>query len=88
MFEISKESHFYDSCQVCGVDKTESGNLNIYSVKIMNKYGQGTELHLCSNCCNALSKLTEEPDKRMYGIKMMSIDEFEALTNDTKCSIL
>ena len=74
MFEIEKISHFA-SCQVCGVDKTESGNLNIYSVKAMNKYKQGTELHLCSNCCNALSKLTEEPDRRMHGIKMMSIDE-------------
>ena len=77
MFEISKESHFYDSCQVCGVDRTESANLNIYAVKIMNKYKHGVELHLCSNCCNTLSKLTEEPDKRMYGIKMMSIDELE-----------
>lgn len=88
MFEISKEDRFYDSCQVCGVDKTESANLNIYSIKIMNKYKQGTELHLCNNCCNVLSKLTAEPDKRMYGIKTMSIDELEELTNNTKCSII
>ena len=52
MFEISKENHLYYSCQVCGIDTTESGNLNIYSVKIMNKYKQGVELHLCNNCCN------------------------------------
>ena len=88
MFEISKENHLYYSCQVCGIDTTESGNLNIYSVKIMNKYKQGVELHLCNNCCNVLSKLTEEPDRRMYGIKMMSIDELEELTNNTKCSII
>lgn len=88
MFEISKEHHFYDICQVCGVDKTESANLNIYSVKLMNKYKQGVELHLCSNCCNTLSELTKEPDRRMYGIKMMSIDELEELTNNTKCSII
>ena len=88
MFEISKENHFYNSCQVCGVDKTESANLNIYAVKIMNKYKQGVELHLCSNCCNVLSNLTKEPDRRMYGIKAMSIDELEELTNNTKCSII
>ena len=80
MFEISKEDHFYDKCQVCGVDKTESEKLNIYTVKIMNKHRQGVELHLCSNCCNVLSKLTEEPDRRMYGVRMMSIDELEDLT--------
>ena len=79
MFEISKEDHFYDKCQVCGVDKTESEKLNIYTVKIMNKHRQGVELHLCSNCCNVLSKLTEEPDRRMYGVRMMSIDELEEL---------
>lgn len=77
MFEISKGDNFYDSCQVCGVDKTESANFNIYAIKIMNKNRQGVELHLCSNCCNTLSKLTEEPDRCMYGIKMMSIDELE-----------
>lgn len=88
MFEISKGDHFYDSCQVCGVDKTEHASLNIYAIKIMNKNKQGVELHLCSNCCNVLSKLTEEPDKRMYGMKMMSVDELEELTNNTKCSII
>lgn len=81
MFEISKGHYFYDSCQVCGVDKTESGNLNIYSIKIMNKNKQGVELHLCGNCCNVLSKLTEEPDRRMYGIRMLSIDELEESTS-------
>lgn len=80
MFEISKEDHFYDKCQVCGVDKTESEKLNIYTVKIMNKHRQGVELHLCSNCCNVLSKLIEEPDRRMHGVRMMSIDELEDLT--------
>lgn len=88
MFEISKENHSYYRCQVCRVDGTESANLNIYSIKIMNKYQQGTELHLCSRCCNVLSELTAEPDRRMYGIKMMSIDELEELTNNTKCSII
>lgn len=81
MFEISKGDRFYDSCQVCGVDCTESANLNIYSIKIMNKYKQGVELHLCNNCCNALSKLTDEPDRRMYGVKMISIDELEESTH-------
>lgn len=80
MFVINKENHFYDRCQVCGADKTKSANLNIYTIKIMNKHRQGVELHLCSNCCNALSELTKEPDRRMYGIKMMSIDELEDLT--------
>lgn len=88
MFEISKGSHFYANCQVCGVDKSESANLNIYAIKVMNKYRQGTELHLCSNCCNVLSQLTAEPDKRMYGVRMMSVDELEELTNNTKCSII
>lgn len=80
MFEISRKDHFYDSCQVCGADKTKNESLNIYSIKIMNKLKQGVELHLCSNCCNVLSKLTEEPDRRMYGIRMVSIDELEDLT--------
>lgn len=77
MFEISKGDPFYNSCQVCGADKSESANLNIYSIKIMNEYKQGVALRLCSNCCNVLSKLTEEPDRRMYGIRMMSIDELD-----------
>ena len=81
MFEINRENHFYDICQVCGVDRTESANTNIYSVKIMNKYRQGVELHLCSQCCNVLSKLTEEPDKRLYGVRMISIDELEEVDN-------
>lgn len=81
MFEISKGIGFHNKCQVCGVDNSESANLNIYSIKIMNKYKQGVELHLCSNCCNVLSKLTEEPDRRMYGIKMMSIDELKESVN-------
>ena len=88
MFEISKEDRLYTSCQVCGVDRTESANLSIYSVKVMNKNKQGTELHLCSRCCDVLSKLTAEPDRRMYGVKMMSIDELEVLTNNTRCSII
>lgn len=77
MFEISKEDYFYNRCQACGVSRTESANLNIYTVRIMNKHKQGTELHLCSNCCNVLSKLTAEPDRRMYGVKYCSIEELD-----------
>jgi hypothetical protein len=87
MFEIEKINHFA-SCQVCGNDASENMQDRIYAIRIMNKYQQGAELRLCSNCCNALSKLTEEPDKRMHGIRMMSIDELEELTNNTKCSII
>ena len=82
MFEISKEKHFYDICQVCGADKSKSADINIHSIKLMNKHKSGVELHLCSQCCNVLSKLTAEPDKHLYGIKMMSVeelDEFEGL---------
>lgn len=77
MFEISKETnpHFY--CLVCGLGKSLPANTGIYLIKIMNKNKQGTALHLCSNCCNTLSKLTEEPDRRMHGLKMVSIDELE-----------
>lgn len=76
MFVIEKINHFA-CCQVCGNDASESIQDKIYSIKIMNKYQQGTELHLCCNCCNALSKLLEAPDKRMYGVRMMSIDELD-----------
>jgi hypothetical protein len=76
MFEIEKVNHFA-CCQVCGNDASENMQDRIYSIKVMNKYQQGTELHLCSNCCNALSKLIEEPDKRMHGIKVMRIDELD-----------
>ena len=77
MFEIEKTNHF-GFCQVCN-----SKNIldSFYTIKVMNKYKQGTELHLCSNCCNILSDFTKEPDRRMHGIKMMSIDELEELTN-------
>jgi hypothetical protein len=73
MFEIEKINHF-GFCQVCN-----SKNIldSFYTIKVMNKDKQGTELHLCGNCCNVLSKLTAEPDKRMYGIRVMSIDELE-----------
>lgn len=77
MFEINRENHSYDRCQVCGADKAESANINIYSIKLMNRQKCGMELHLCSHCCNVLSDLTKEPDKRLYGIRMMSIDELE-----------
>ena len=87
MFEIEKISCFA-RCQACGNDASENMEDRIYAIRVMSKYRQGTELHLCSNCCNVLSKLTAEPDKRMYGIKMMSIDELEELTNNTKCSII
>lgn len=88
MFEISKENDPHFNCLVCGLNKSMPASSNIYLIGIMNKYKQGVELHLCSNCCNVLSKLIEEPDKRMHGIKMMSIDELEELTNNTKCSII
>jgi sulfur relay (sulfurtransferase) complex TusBCD TusD component (DsrE family) len=87
MFEIEKISCFA-RCQVCGNDASENMKDRIYAVRIMNKYQQGVELHLCNNCCNVLSKITDNPDKLMYGIKMMSIDELEELTNNTKCSII
>ena len=87
MFEIEKINHLA-CCQVCGNDASENIQDRIYAIRIMNKYQQGVELHLCSNCCNVMSKLTDNPDKRMHGIKMMSIDELEELTNNTKCSIL
>lgn len=76
MFEIEKINHFA-CCQVCGNDASENMQDKIYAIRIMNKNQQGTEIRLCSNCCNVLSKLTEEPDRRMYGIRMMSIDELE-----------
>lgn len=76
MFEIEKINHL-DCCQVCGNDASENIQDRIYAIKIMNKYKQGVELHLCSNCCNALSNITKEPDKRMYGIKAMRIDELD-----------
>ena len=76
MFEIEKVNHFA-CCQVCGNDASENMQDRIYSIKVMSKYQQGTELHLCSNCCNTLSKLIEEPDKRMHGIKVMRIDDID-----------
>ncbi len=76
MFEIEKIKHFA-CCQVCGNEASKNMQNRIYSIKVMNKAHQGTELHLCSNCCNALSRLIAEPDKRMYGIKVMSIDELD-----------
>ena len=76
MFEIEKIKHFA-CCQVCGNDASENMQDKIYAIRIMNKNQQGTEIRLCSNCCNVLSKLTEEPDRRMYGIRAMSIDELE-----------
>lgn len=88
MFEISKGDHFYNRCQVCEADKSVSANINIYSIRIVNKHNNGVEIHLCSNCCNILSDLTKEPDRCMHGIKMMSVDELEELTNNTKCSII
>ena len=76
MFEIEKINHFA-CCQVCGNDASENIQDKIYAIRIMNKNHQGTEIRLCSKCCNVLSKLTEEPDKRMSGVKMMSIDELD-----------
>lgn len=77
MFEISKVNDPYVYCQVCGLDKSMPASSSIYSITILNRLKQGVELHLCNNCCSTLSKLTEEPDKRMYGIRMMSIDELD-----------
>lgn len=77
MFEINKENDPHFHCLVCGSDKSLPANTGIYLIKIMNRHQQGTALHLCSNCCNILSDLTKEPDKRMYGLKMVSIDELE-----------
>ena len=77
MFEIERDGHLYGNCQVCGADKSDSINLNIYSIKLMNKNRQGVELRLCSHCCDVLSKITAEPDNRMHGIRMMSVDELE-----------
>ena len=77
MFEIGKINDPYVYCQVCGLDKGLPTSSNVYSITIMNRLKQGVELHLCSNCCNVLSKLIEEPDKRMHGIKVMRIDELD-----------
>ena len=74
MFEIERETCF-TCCQVCGNDASEHCSDSIYTIRIMNRNNQGTELHLCANCCNILSKLTDHPDKCMYGVRMMSIDE-------------
>ena len=77
MIEINRENHSYARCQACGAYKEDSEKLNVYSIKIINKNRQGTEISLCNNCCNILSDLTNEPDRRMYGMKAMSYDELE-----------
>jgi hypothetical protein len=76
MFEIEKINHFA-YCQVCGSDASENIQDKIYGIRIMNKNHQGAEIRLCSKCCSILSKLTEEPDKRLCGVKMMSINELD-----------
>lgn len=76
MFEIEKINH-YACCQVCGNNASENMQDRIYAIRIMNKNNQGTEIRLCSGCCNILSKLTEAPDKRMHGIKVMCMDELD-----------
>lgn len=69
MFKITRDTADLN-CQVCHTRG------NIYNVSLSD--GRfGVELHLCSNCCSVLSRLTEEPDKRMYGIRMISIDELD-----------
>lgn len=75
MFRIEKINDPYVYCQVCDPSNGLPTSSNIYSIKIMNRLEQGTELHLCSNCCKELSGLLKLT--RHEAFKMVSIDNID-----------
>jgi hypothetical protein len=78
MFELEREDKTNIRCQACGKHRIESRkSVNFYTIRIADKWGNETGMHLCSNCCNILGQLVTDADKRMYGVRVMSVDEFE-----------
>ena len=68
MFEISNNS-LNIHCQSCG-EKAK-----LFSITVMNKHKQGTEIHLCKDCCKTLHDLLCMT--QLTGVKYCSIEELD-----------
>ena len=75
MITINKMTKEYCTCQVCGNNCKEDEKLAVFAVNVANKYGQGTELHLCKDCCKELRSLLKFT--QINGVKMVSIDDVD-----------
>lgn len=61
----------YYRCQVCGEDSENK----IFSITLLNRNNQGTEVRLCKNCCKELRSLLKFT--QLNGVKMVSIDDID-----------
>lgn len=66
MFEISKDTEHFNSCQACH-SETDLYNITISDGRF------GTELHLCKKCCITLKNILAAV--HLDDVKMMSFDE-------------
>ena len=64
MIELNNSA--YSNCNSCGCRK------DLFTVRVGNKYGQGTEISLCKECCAALKSLLCMT--QIKGIKRCSIE--------------
>lgn len=75
MIKIYKPTKDYYSCQICGCHSSVSKHYEIYTIELMNRYGQGIGLHLCKACCEDLQSLLEFTQSK--DVKAVSIDEID-----------
>jgi hypothetical protein len=75
MIKIYKPNKNYFACLVCGKRQTDSEAQDIFALEFLDRYKQGTSLHLCKDCCKELRSLLKFT--QLKGIKMVSIDDVD-----------
>ena len=75
MIKVYKPNKNYFSCLVCGKRQTDSESQNIFTIELLDRYKQGTSLHLCKDCCKELRSLLKFTQKK--DVKMVSIEELD-----------
>lgn len=66
---IELRNSAYSNCNSCGSRK------DLFTVRVSNKHGQGSELSLCKECCATLKSLLCMT--QVKGIKMCSIEDID-----------
>lgn len=75
MIKVYKPNKNYYACLVCGKRQSDSEEQDIYAIEFLDRYKQGTSLHLCKDCCKELSNLLKFTQLKDF--KMVSIDDID-----------
>ena len=66
---IELKNSAYSNCNSCGSHK------DLFTVRVGNKHGQGTEISLCKECCATLKSILCMT--QIKGIKRCSTDDID-----------